>query len=166
MSVREPAFCTRFSEAPAKPSERELRRLKPLHEKINGLEAYGNQKGEKFTVRLEVLDNVRVAPIRLEIREVTSGEAYCVTASMHVMTDSVCIPDIWNSISGHTLPPAPEKKGYGFFLIIIETAKKIARETRKMFIEVPPVGPDSADYFRVCYPEFKGTRYLQLAVEE
>jgi len=126
-------------------SDRELRRLQPLTEKIGELPAYGNQNGHLFTARLETATK----RAKIDITEITDGtrKPYQVTADLCLSDDSILINSIENNSGFRTLPPPPERKGCGFFSIIVEMAEGLARKLGKKLIEIPALGEDHVAYY-------------------
>lgn len=123
----------------------EFRRLHPLKETLQGLPVYGNTEGKKFTVRTVLYDQGLVYPTaHVEIKEVggTQQESYRVLATIVVYKESVDIEDIRNNGLSIHVPlyeaPAEDKRGYGFFGIILERTKQIAAEAGRRPIEICP----------------------------
>ncbi len=127
------------------------RKLQPLSETINGLPAYGNLAGKKFTVKSYGLvysdeHGPFLREYRVEIDEVAPDrKGYLVVAKILVEQDSVYIhsidgftPDCRDFVLSAYVEPPREWKGMGFFAITLEQAKKIARENNVAVIELVP----------------------------
>lgn len=139
-------------EAPAFPG----RRLFPMQEGINGLPAYKNQMGKAFTARvLPHCSNGHVREFRIEIDEVVPDrEGYKVRALLTVDSESVSISDIHNEVPGlpESFLPLYEKpplcwRGFGFFEIILDQAKKIARESSLGTIDIVPANDELRRFY-------------------
>jgi hypothetical protein len=119
-----------------------MKKLVPLNETINGLPVYGNEKGEKFTVKTVGYLGVSAFAndvAHVEIKEVKEDKPYRVVGRVDLNDSAAYISDISNSDA--PIPnayEAPEKKGLGFFPIILEQVQKLAREAGKTVIELVP----------------------------
>ncbi|NYZ73943.1 hypothetical protein H0O00_02265 [Candidatus Micrarchaeota archaeon] len=128
-----------------------MKKLQPLNETINGLPVYGNQEGQRFTVRTVGYFGVKELAndvAHVEIKEVKDEKPYRVLGRVDLTDSAAYISDITNSEA--PVPyfyVEPETKGLGFFQIILEHVQKLARETGKKAIEIVPENTKLAGYY-------------------
>ncbi len=108
-----------------------IKKLQPIDEPINGLPAYRNALGETFTVRTVSFPKGFETPVyRIEIKQVEGEKGYKVLGTVAVKPSSVYIQDIYNNEAlCPSLHAKPERKGYGFFELLLNQVKSIAHET-------------------------------------
>jgi len=137
--------------APGPARDTRMKKLMPLNETINGLQVYGNEDGQRFTVRTVAYRDVKCFAndvAHVEIKEVADDTPYRVIGRIDLNDSAAYISDISNNAS--PLPhfyEAPERKGLGFFSIILREVQKLAREVGKKAIEIVPENKALESYY-------------------
>ncbi|NYZ73944.1 hypothetical protein H0O00_02270 [Candidatus Micrarchaeota archaeon] len=111
-----------------------MKKLQPLNETINGLPVYGNQEGQRFTVRIVTHAAGFESPgYHVEIKAVTDSETPQIVVGTVVCDYSTLF--IQRIRHGG---PGENPREYSFILIMIEQLRKIANETGRQFVSILP----------------------------
>jgi len=136
------------------PEGRAIRRLQPINEPINGLRAYENKQGDVFVLKevrypTGVFSDSRSIHLSLEQVAADSQQAYRLTARMtlngeRLSIDSIKTPE---DKSGRYPKPPETRRGYDFFKIFLEEAKRIAKELGAKVIKMTPANEELVPYY-------------------
>lgn len=133
-------------------ADRSLRRLHPMSEPINGQRAFENKQGEIFVLKevrypAGVFSDQLSIHVSLEQLAADSAQAYRVIARMRVNGERLSVDSVKSAEDKSSGYPAPkdERKGYGFLPIILEEAKRIAKEAGAKVIRGVPATDQVAE---------------------
>jgi len=128
--------------APGQARDTRMKKLQPLNETINGLQVYGNEDGQRFTVRTVKHERGVESPAyHVEIKAVTdAGNPQVMVGT--VLSDYCTL--FIQRIRRAGLDEAPHE--YGFFPVLLDQLQKLARDTGKQFVSILPDQDQPREY--------------------
>lgn len=131
--------------APPQPCPRALKRLEPMGETIGASKVYENKRGERFTAGYERLSGLLSENAIISIKRIGGPDE--IIALVTISPEVAQITSIHETDRPIFAEPDSERKGYGFFRIILEETKGIAAREGCSSISILPVNDRLGQYY-------------------